>query len=705
MNDTDLLSLVAEERKRSIGFDHDEELADAREQALNYVKGEMADVPTQPNRSKAVSTDVADAIETVLPDLIEIFVGGEDVAAFVPQGEEDEEGARQETDYLNHVVFQQNPGFLTFYSAFKDALTEKTGVFTWWWEDGEEVIEEFDDKDAMEVEAAAQRGELIDLAGDDEVGLYSYKLKTQRPGKVCVASVAPADFTCAPETVELAASTYSATRERVRAQELVERGYDRAKVDELSPYAAPSDEMDQARDRAGESDLSKAGGNGDMRMVEIVQHFIRVLDGEKIKLWRVVTGNGEKVLLEKEEVERVRIATLTPYIVPHRQYGESVYDKLGQIQQIKTVLWRMLLDSGYFALNQRHEVAMNMANEWTISDLLRNEPNMPVRVAQSGAVKPLTAGGLNFDAFAALEQASVMGEQRSGIVRNAQGLNPETLHDTAKGMEKLFSAAQRRVRLIARIFAETGVKDMFLGVHAMLRKYGTAAAKVRLRGKWVEVDPTAWGERNDMSIEVGLGASGKDAELAAADAILTIQEKVIQLQGGIEGPFVNKGNVHAALTRFARGAGMKTPEMFFMDPSEAEQMPPRPPKPDPEMEKAKGQLMLEQEKAKGQLQLEQAKGEMSAQQAEQKAIRDHELAVAKMQADAELRRYQIDEELTLKRQTTEAELQMKRELLMAELQMKRETAYLNAEVARETGLAKVEASSDVSEVNTGGEPG
>ena len=136
MKDDDLLSLVKSEFERAIGLD-DGDVSAQREKALVYQTGTDAtlsgDVPSRPNRSKAVSTDVSDAVETVLPDLIEMFTGGEDVASFAPRGPEDEKGAQQETDYLYHVVFNLNDGFGNFYTAFKDALLVKTGLWTWWW--------------------------------------------------------------------------------------------------------------------------------------------------------------------------------------------------------------------------------------------------------------------------------------------------------------------------------------------------------------------------------------------------------------------------------------------------------------------------------------------------------------------------------------------------------------------------------------------
>ena len=156
LDDRTLLAMVQAECRTSIGFDYDAELVSQRERALNYVKGYMPDVPSLAGRSKAVSTDVADAINALLPDLIEIFTGDDDVAAFVPRGEEDEEAAQQETDYVNYIVFTENPGFLNLYSMFQDALQVKVGVIKSWWEEAEELVESFERKGAVAVEMAVQ---------------------------------------------------------------------------------------------------------------------------------------------------------------------------------------------------------------------------------------------------------------------------------------------------------------------------------------------------------------------------------------------------------------------------------------------------------------------------------------------------------------------------------------------------------------------
>ena len=321
--------------------------------------------------------------------------------------------------------------------------------------------------------------------------------------------------------------------------------------------------------------------------MEIVEHFVRLKEGDKETIWRVVTGNAEAVLLEKEEVDCIPFASITPYPVAHRFYGESVADLLIDVQRMKTAVQRMFLDSGYFALNQRYTVDMRQAHDFTMSDLLRNEPGVPVRVNGQAVVQPISAGGINFPALEALEYGATLAEMRTGIVRNAQGLNPDALHDTAKGAMVLIGAAQKRVRMIGRIFAETGVRDLFLGAHAMLRKHSAKAQTVRLRGGWVDIDPSEWGAREDMSIEIGIGSGGKDQEMVALNQGAGMMKELIGLQGGLNGPFVTPENLHNFLKKFfERGLGFKSADAFISDPAKA---PPQEPQPDPAMAEAPSQ--------------------------------------------------------------------------------------------------------------------
>jgi hypothetical protein len=133
-----LKAMLAAERSNALAAVEASKLSSERSDAMDYYLGDMSkDMPAQEGRSKAVSTDVADTIEGLMPQLMDIFAGSDEVVRFEPVGPEDEEAAQQETDYVNHVFMQQNPGFMTLYSFIKDALLSKVGIVKVWWEERE----------------------------------------------------------------------------------------------------------------------------------------------------------------------------------------------------------------------------------------------------------------------------------------------------------------------------------------------------------------------------------------------------------------------------------------------------------------------------------------------------------------------------------------------------------------------------------------
>lgn len=687
--DAELLSLVQAMRLQSVGFDEASGLYKDRERALNYLKGEMDDLPVMDNRSKAVSTDVNDAVETALPDLIDIFTGGDDVAAFLPNSPDDEDAAQQETDYINHVFFQDNNGFLNIYTICKDALQLKVGIgYVIWQEEIEDTEEKFEGKTAVEVQMASKDGEIVDVvpapAEDGQEPTYSFTLKSRKNYSCAkVLTVPPEDFTVSSDTVVLADSPYCAMRTRPRAQELIAGGVKKSIVDRVPQYGAQTDNTIQtARDTADEH-VTTVGNDspGDTRQVEVVDHYIRLLgESGKLCIWRVRTGGDETILIDKEEVERIPFAAGTPYPVTHRFYGRSLADLLMEVQKIKTVLVRASLDSAYFALNQRSVIGDDTANDFTVSDYLNNVPGMPIRAKTSvGSVVPVPNPGLGFDAFQALEYFSTVGEQRTGIVRNAQGLNPDTLHDTAQGALALMTNAQKRLRLIARVLGETCLKPLFLLLHSVIRENQSEQRIVRLNQKWVPVDPSTWAERNDLTIEIGVGASGREHDIQGLGQIAGLMKSLAESPYG--GQLVTPENAYNVAAKMTRKLGFKKPEEFFTDPSG---QPPQPPPPNPEMMKVQGEQQLAQAKmqADQQHQQTQLKANMQLEQMKVSSNEQIEAHKAQQQAAVDAQQQQLEHQRMMAQQANDMALEQAK---MASAER------IAIEVARINAEAKIEA--------------
>ena len=651
MDESTLLNALKAESKAAIGWENDRELKEAREKALEYYKGEMRDSKVLKNRSKVVSTDVADTIETWLPDMLEIFTGGEDVVVFVPNSEEDTEAARQETDYINHVFFQKNDGYSVLEDSFLNAALMKTGIFHWYWDENETKEQATYDTMSLETLQVAmqdgfqlEEGEATLDAGTGEQVLKDVKLvKVSKIGGVRVEAVPPEDFAVGNDTDKLSDATYCAKRSEPRVQDLLSKGYDKDQVMKLSEAQSQDDDK-QDRDTVGESDQAQNDADPLLRRVEIVEHYLRY-DGT---LFRIVTGSKCDVLLEQDEIDHIPFSSIVPFRVPHRFHGMSMADKSIEVQRVKTGLMRGMLDDVNFSLSQRYEVAQEGSTANTIPDLLNNSPASPVRSKTGKTVRPIANAGRSFDYSGAVEMADIMNERRTGVQRGQQGLNPDTLHDTASGAKILLTEGQKRTRRIARSFAETGVKAMFLGLHTLIRKYATQGDFAKLRGKWVEVNPTEWGVRSDMSIEIGVGSGGRDQEIAVFREILQFQQTA--MEGGLT-MLVKPENIYAAASRFMERAGIKTPESYISNPAEQE---PQPQQPDPAMLK----LQADQQQAQAQMQMSAQKMQADVQLNREKAMADIEMKRAIAQQQAELDRQKAEHEAQMNNQKMQYEMQI-----------------------------------------------
>ena len=214
-----VLALVRSERARSVGLDmpdDGEELTKHRELALAYYKGEVPDMPVamdedgkpvDSGRSKAVSTDLADAVETILPDIMEVFFGGEDALTLLPRNEDDVEAADQETEYLREIIFRRNSGFKNVHDWVKESLLCRTGIAKYWWEDQadyEEYEGEIDAVGLQELQATGVEMVAVEpIEGEEgEEPRFMYKArKMVTPPTVRWKPVPSSDFGVSPETV------------------------------------------------------------------------------------------------------------------------------------------------------------------------------------------------------------------------------------------------------------------------------------------------------------------------------------------------------------------------------------------------------------------------------------------------------------------------------------------------------------------------
>jgi hypothetical protein len=593
------------------------DLVKGRSKALDYYHSRMdAYFPPRDGFSKATSSDVQDTIESLMPSLMEIFTGGDEIARFEPYSEEDEEGAQQETDAVNYVINVENDGFTLIYDSCKDALLLKTGAIKHWWEKKVEKTRE-------EYEGITPEGEALLLA-DSAVeaierteradGLIDIVIiRKEDKGRVRVEAVPNEEFLIVGNTRSMATARSAWHRRRLPASDLVAMGFPVDQVDKLPAYSAAKTEESTKRDRDEDAeDTDKdADANWAMREVEVYEGFVRAdRDGDGIaEQIKVTCDDAAGVILEEEPFVGSLFSVGSPIRQPHRVIGVSLADLVMELQDIQTALTQGVLNNIYRVNAPRTEVPDDAQNEDTLTDLLRQDPGGYVRTKTGGLIREIATQPMAQFALPIMEMMHGKREERTGVTRYNQGVNADSLNKTASGITQIMSASQMRIRLIARLLAETLFKDTMLAVHGLIQRHDRVKRTLKLRNKWVEVDPAEWRERSNMTVTVGLGTGSREASLATLREILGMQMKAIEMQRGVQGPLIKLQHVHHTFKKLIETAGYRGADAFVAEPPPDWQPPPQP---NPEMEKAKADAELEKYKADKDAEVEIYKAQLKA---------------------------------------------------------------------------------------------
>lgn len=723
MEERELVAIINQELASSIGH-YSGDLASSRALELKYYFSEPFGNEVE-GESQVVSSDVFDTVEGMLPALLRIFTASDDVVKFEPEGPEDEEKAAQRTDVVNYVFHRQNNGFLILYEWFKDALIQKNGIVKYYWEEkistskeeykdlsegqylkliseegyaqneGVEVLEHSEREDETAKESKdnalnealkqlslkrlppevlqAEKTRIIQAFEQLKVPtLHDVTVRIRKDkSKICVETVAPEEFRisqkqscisiqdtsfCAHQTRK----TKSYLREMGCPEDVLERS---GSSDTISTMDSNQEAL--ARDRfLDERPQQIVETDPSTREVDVVDGFLKVDDdGDGVAELRHFIKVGSAIWVN-EECDHINFAALTPIIMPHRWVGMSAAELVMSDQFTKSVIWRQMLNNLYLTNNPRKAVLSSASGvvQANLDDLMNSRAGAIVREYVQGAVRneetPFVAGA----AFPMLEYIDSQKETRTGQTRYSQGTDADTLNKTARGIQMIQSAGQQRLELIARIFAETGVKDLMKGIAYCLSRYASKAMTVRLRNKWVEVDPREWKTQFDMSVNVGLGTGNKDVQISHIDRMGAAQ---IELIKGGRGYMVSDENIYNLYRKRAEAMGFKHPEIFVSDPQTVRKPPPQP---NPDVLKVQTEAQIDQAKiqsnekirqfdAQTQKELETIKSQTQISIAHIKAQVDREIAQMKIDADARLEVYRSNQDKLGEMQALEGEKQ------------------------------------------------
>jgi len=674
----ELRNIIGQEINNAMGY-MGGNLSSQRKKSLEYYMGEPLGTEID-GRSQVVSTDVADTVETILPNLLKIFTSSDQTVKCEPVKAEDVALAEQATNYINYIFNKDNNGFSILYNWFKDALIEKNGIVKVYWDESEKVEQEtyenlndqeykiLLDNDDVEVvqeesfvdEKAKQQLEeikaLAEAQGQVMEDIPTPKLhnciikRTSSSGKVKIENIPPEEFLIQRSAKSIEDADFVAHRVLKTRSELIQMGFDRDIIENLPTQnnITFNDERLARFSDIDESPLNDAPDES-TQDIEIYECYVKCdMDGDGIAELRkvIVAGSEASTILENMPCDFIPFCSLTPVPMPHRFYGRSVSELVEDVQLVKSTVMRQLLDNMYLTNNNRVAIMDGMVN---LDDLLTSRPGGVVRTKQppSQVMLPMQNQTISQQAFPLLEYLDTVRETRTGVTRYSQGLDADALNKTATGVNTLMSQSQMRMELIARVFAETGIKDLFRRIFELTVKYQNKERIVELNNKFVSVSPTEWKDRYNISITVGLGAGSKDQQIVMLNNILQKQLQAFQLQGNKEYPMVTLKNIYNSLAKIIEEAGLKNVENYFVNPDEGKELvQPSPPPPPTPIEKIEFTRIASEEKRKvAELELEARK--LKAETAEailgfETKIKEMELKyntqldAAKIKADADL---------------------------------------------------------------------
>lgn len=688
MADTDLelLAAIRSELQTAAGV-NTSTLSNQRTKAMEYYYGEPYG-NEKPDQSNVVTREVMDTVEWIKPELMKLFASGTETVRFEPENAQDVEVAQQATDYINYLFHRRNRGFKVLYEWITDGLLQKTGVVKAWWDDSaDRVREEYNGLTQTELMSLARRDDIEMVEQNSyEDPRYVEQWKAQQdtvmaqveqaqaqiqqmppeqqqqammqiqqmvaqsqqkpklpmlfdvavirtgPGAgLKIQVVPPEEFLISSKAKGVTDSPFCAHVREMTVSDLRAMGYE--DLDDLPSGGTSNTSLNEEKrarhsyDDTDDTLLGSTHSDPSMREVEVVEAYIKYDHNEDgLAEIRKVISVGDRIL-ENIEVDCMPFASWSPIMISHKFHGLSVADLVMDLQRIQSQLFRNLLDNQYLTNNGRYSAVENMVN---LDDLMTSRPHGVVRVKMAGAVQRLDTPQLSQSAFQMLAYVDQLRERRTGVSERTQGLDPGQLgaNTAATAVNQVMTAAQQRIELIARVFGETGLTDLFHLMYKFVIQNQTSKDIFRLRDKYIEVDPSSWRERKDTSVVVGLGNGSREQEMLQLNMIF--QNQMALSQNPAFATLISPENIYNTLEDQVKVFNKAASGRHFTDPTSEEAQ-----------QRAQQQSQQQQQQMQQQVQMQQALMQIEQQKNQINQL-EAQVKQGKAQGDLQIKQQEVE---------------------------------------------------------------
>jgi hypothetical protein len=651
--DAEFVTWLQEKLQDAEAYTDSDIVASERQQALDfYLRRPMGD--ERQGRSQIVSGDVYKVVEGVSTAIADIYCSSADAVQFTPRGEDDMKKADQRTEAVNYTFWTTCKGYLPMLEAIKSGVHLKTGYLMWYWAPEKRLTRETYRNLTQDALAMLQ---------NDNDNIRSVKILRENPGqpiqqdpenlqenmaeggmeepqmseptfdvqvdfikdqgRIVVESIAPEHVKISPlaksADVQKAPEVFVVTYKS--EAECMVCGYTPEQIEGMDFSGGDwHDSINRDVDRSGSTE-------GQARIVTGFVQCDRDKDGI-VELHKAVFSGS--TLLSDEIIDEINIAGWTPNIQPHEYFGRCPADDAIQSQRLNSTLWRQGLDSLYHATNPQWRIDPSDTRV-NIEDFYSPEIGRPLR-APPGSAETVALPYVGQHVFPMLEYSTSDTENLTGWTRYAQGTDAAGLNQTLGGIRMITNMSQQRIKMMARNFGEMCFSRCLRGISKLLSQHGDKALAIRMRGKFVQVDPREWSEEYDMVVNVGLGSVDKEQQAMHLQQVSAAQG--VAVQGGGLGKLLTVDNLYNVQKKIAELAGIKDPNFAWTDPKNIPPAPQQPPPVDPTIQKT---LQADQQKFQAQAGIDQQAKAAEFQQAQ--VAREHDaqlqMALAQLKEQAE----------------------------------------------------------------------
>ncbi len=686
-------------RQVEVCEDYLTEQSKSREKALEYYNGEMNDMKADEGRSSVVMKTSRDMIKKLKPSIMRAFFGNDKVVEYIPTTQEAEQGAQQATDYVNHVVIAECNAKRAISDAFDDAFVLKTGILKWSAYKNksvqiteysnisdEELLGLLDDPNVEILDhEISEETDPLTLSLNPEAQRNSFRLKKiEDRVDPKLEAVPRGSFLIDPMAETIEESSLVGERLNYTRSDLVSMGYDKDDVWAIPEYSSNTDDEDDDFSRMGEdwTDL-QAEKSKAMHIVRVYEVYFKVdLDDDGIaEMYRMVfseTGqdsdnkDAKHIVLDFEPVDEAPYAEVIAEPDAHQFEGHSVDEDVRDVQKVNTALMRSTLDNMYWQNNPQQYVDQSalvdgqldsVSNPQFGRTLFLKKDKDAKKAVQYGTI-PLFAD----KSFAMLDKMDQVAKDRTGITDASGGVAPEALANTSATAANLMSESGVAQAGMTISWLSEGVQKAFEGILRLVVAHHDKPRTIRLRGEWVEYNPSMWSPDMRCTVNVGLGTGTRERDVQVLNLVKNLQAEIVGAFG-VDNGMVTPTNMYNTLEKICEASGLASAEPYFTKPNEQEitaKLKAQAEKPTPEQEKMQAQMQLEQGKLQSSMQLEQMKMQSN---------RDKE--AAQMQADLQVKNAEIQAETIRQQQELESKaiieqgkIDLAREKMVHDEQMK-----------------------------------